>query len=106
MTTAEAKDILGITVCRVWQLIHTGRLRAVKAGHRWDIDPRSVRDYQRTRGRGRPPGAGRVYGGQDIEARQANARALRDRGISVADIAAHQQVSIQTTYRDLRRSQA
>jgi len=102
MTTAEAASILNVTVCRVWQLIHTGRLRAVKDGHRWDIAPGRCGTTSAPGGRGRPPGAGQVYGGRDIEARQANARALRERGISVADIAAHQQVSVQTTYRDLR----
>ena len=100
MNTAEAARHLNISVCRVWQLIHTGRLQARKVGRVWDIDAVSVQDYRCTRTRGRPPGRGQVYGGKNIGKRRAQTRLLLKRGNSAADIAEHLDVSISTVRRD------
>ena len=101
MNTAEAARHLNISVCRVWQLIHTGRLQAHKVGRVWDIDAVSVQDYQRTRTRGRPAGRGQVYGGKSLRARRNKVRFWREEGKSAAYIAEHLGVGVGTVRRDL-----
>ena len=102
MNTTEAATALDVSVCRVWQLIHAKRLQARKVFGRWSIDATSVRDYQRTRRRGRPQGAAYVYAGQSIPKRRNRVRALRAEGKSVAYIAEHLNVSAGTIRRDLK----
>ena len=102
MNTTEAATALGVSSCRVWQLIHAKRLQARKVGGQWNIDAESVRDYQCTRRRGRPAGPGYVYAGQSIAARRNKVRALRAEGKSVAYIAEHLEVHANTVYRDLK----
>jgi len=103
MNTTEAAEHLEVSICRVWQLIHVKRLQARKVAGQWNIDAASVRDYQRTRRRGRPAGPGYVYAGQSIAARRNKVRALRAEGKSVAYIAEHLGVHSNTVRRDLRK---
>jgi len=42
VTTAEAAERLGTTPARVRALIRAGRLRAVKLGRRWAVNPISL----------------------------------------------------------------
>ena len=102
MNTTEAAIALDVSVCRVWQLIHIGRIKAHKVAGRWDIDVTSMQDYQRTRTRGRPAGAGHVYAGESLHARRNKVRAWRDEGKSAAYIAEVLGISKQTVYRDGR----
>ena len=101
MNTTEAAKYLRVSVCRVWQLIHIGRIKAHKVAGRWDIDVTSMQDYQRTRTRGRPPGAGHVYGGKSLHARRNKVRFWREEGKSVVYIAEHLGVGVGTVRRDL-----
>ena len=103
MNTTEAAEHLGVSICRVWQLIHAKRLHARKVGGKWNIDAESVRDYQCTRRRGRPPGPNYVYAGQSISKRRNRVRMLRAEGKSVAYIAEHLGVHSNTVRRDLRK---
>jgi len=102
MNTTEAAKYLCVSVCRVWQLIHAKQLQGRKVGGQWNIDATSVRDYQRTRRRGRPAGPGYVYAGQSIPKRRNKVRALRAEGKLVAYIAEHLDVHVNTVYRDIR----
>ena len=103
MNTNDAAEHLGVSICRVWQLIHAGRLQARKVAGRWNIDAVSVRDYQRTRHRGRPVGPGYVYAGQSLPKRRNRVRALHEEGKSAAYIAETLGVHINTVRRDLRK---
>ena len=102
MNTNDAAEHLGVSICRVWQLIHAGRLQARKVAGRWNIDAVSVRDYQRTRHRGRPGGPGYVYAGQSLPKRRNRVRVLRTEGKSAAYIAGVLGVHVNTVYRDIR----
>ena len=102
MNTNDAAEHLGVSICRVWQLIHAGRLQARKVAGRWNIDAVSVRDYQRTRRRGRPVGAAYVYAGQSLPKRRNKVRALRAEGKSAMYIAEHLGLCVNTVYRDMR----
>ena len=101
MNTTEAAKYLRVSVCRVWQLIHIGRIKAHKVAGRWDIDVTSMQDYQRTRTRGRPAGPAYVYDGRSIPARRNKVRMLHTEGKSVAYIAEHLGVGVGTVRRDL-----
>lgn len=103
MNTQEAAERLKVTPCRVWQLIHAGRLQACKVAGQWDIDAGSLRDYQRTRQRGRPAGAAYVYAGQSLPKRRNKVREWRAEGQSVAYIAETLGVHVRTVRRDLRK---
>ena len=105
MNTTETANALGVSVCRVWQLIHAKRLQARKVGGQWSIDAGSVQDYQRTRQRGRPVGPGYVYAGRSIPRRRNKVRALHAEGKSVAYIAEHLGVHSNTVRRDLKEVQ-
>ena len=102
MNTTEAAIALDVSICRVWQLIHAKRLQAHKVAGQWSIDATSVLDYQRTRRRGRPPGAAYVYAGQSIPKRRNRVRSLRAEGKSAAYIAEHLEVCVNTIYRDMK----
>ena len=102
MNTNDAAEHLGVSICRVWQLIHAGRLQARKVAGRWNIDAVSVRDYQRTRRRGRPGGLGYVYAGQSLPNRRNKVRSLHAEGKSAMYIAEHLGVCVNTVYRDMR----
>ena len=52
--TAEAGRRLGIGAKRVWVLIHTRRLKAIRVGRDWVIDPADLAAVA-VRRPGRPP---------------------------------------------------
>jgi excisionase family DNA binding protein len=53
ISTTEAARRLGVTANRVRVLIRTKRLKAIKVGHEWLIDPKDL-DAVRERKVGRP----------------------------------------------------
>lgn len=55
LTTQEAATNLGVTIRRIRALIQAGRLKAVKHGRDWDIDPADL-EAVRERQVGRPVG--------------------------------------------------
>ena len=53
LTTTQAAEVLGVTPVRVRQLIEAGRLKAVKVGRDWLIDPPDL-EAVKVRTPGRP----------------------------------------------------
>jgi excisionase family DNA binding protein len=51
LTTLQAAKIMGRTRVRVWQLIKSGRIKAVYIGRQWLILPESLRTYMEIRSR-------------------------------------------------------
>jgi len=46
LTTQQTAAALSVTPQRVRQLIKAGRIKAVRFGRDWQIDAKSVREYQ------------------------------------------------------------
>jgi len=68
MTTTEVAKAGGVSRTRVLQLIHEGRLEAVKRDRQWLVYEVSVRRWLRTRqGPGRPPKGTRPEVGEQLE---------------------------------------
>jgi len=44
LTPREVAGYLGLSILKVYRLIHAGRLRASKVGGEWRISPEAVRD--------------------------------------------------------------
>ena len=60
ISTKDVARELGVSTCRVLQLIDTGRLKAEKLGRAWLILPRDLRAV-RNRKPGRPPHKGKRH---------------------------------------------
>lgn len=49
LTSSETAKLLGFTPDYVRRLILTGKIKAVKCGHNWIVDPDDVKHIQRRR---------------------------------------------------------
>jgi len=49
LTASEAAHELGFTATHVRRLIYQGRIKAVKIGNQWMIEPRAIKGIERVR---------------------------------------------------------